>query len=470
MNPTCDPKLRSFVPVAPDSHFPIQNLPLGVFRPSQQDEPRIGVAIGDWVLDLLALAKHRLLDGMPLAGDFFLGQHNLNAFLGQGPSVWRPVRTRISQLLRHDESSLRDNVRLRDHALVRLESVEMLLPVQVGDYSDFYSSREHASNVGTMMRGPQNALMPNWLHVPIAYHGRASSIVVSGTDVRRPCGQTTTEEREKGRKGEGEKGRKGEGDTGRTPAENNDKLGSPSPLLPLSPSPPLPTFGPSKSLDFELELGFLVGPGNRLGTPIPIVAAAEHLFGVTLVNDWSARDVQRWEYQPLGPFLSKSFATSMAPWVVPLEALEPFRGQGPVQDPAPLPYLRSEGSWNFDIRLEVLLQTARMDRPERISVSNAKYLYWNCCQQLAHQTSNGCNLQPGDLLATGTISGPTLDSYGSLLELAWKGTKPLQLATGETRSFLQDGDRLTLTGWCEGAGYRVGLGEVTAKILPASVQ
>ena len=278
-------------------------------------------------------------------------------------------------------------------------------------------------NVGSMFRGPQNALMPNWLHLPIAYHGRASSIVVSGTDIRRPSGQTMADDAA------------------------------------------APTFGPTKSLDFELELGFLVGAGNKLGEPIPIAKADQHLAGVTLVNDWSARDVQRWEYQPLGPFLAKNFATSMSPWVVSLDALEPFRVPGPMQDPPPLPNLRSEGNGNFDIHLEVRLQTAQMDRPQRISVTNAKYLYWNTRQQLAHHTSNGCNLRPGDLLATGTISGPTADSCGSLLELAWKGTRPIELPTGEKRSFLQDGDRLTLTGWCQGDGYRVGLGEVVGKIV-----
>jgi fumarylacetoacetase len=297
--------------------------------------------------------------------------------------------------------------------------------VEIGDYTDFYSSRQHATNVGIMLRGPDNALMPNWLHLPVAYHGRASSVVVSGTDVRRPCGQTKADDA------------------------------------------PAPTFGPSRSLDFELEMGFFTGPGNPLGEPLPIASVPQHIFGMVLVNDWSARDLQKWEYQPLGPFLAKNFATSISPWIVPLEALEPFRCPGPVQAPAPLPYLRSPGDWGLDIQLEVWLQSAKMEQPQRLCLSNAKHLYWNICQQLAHHAVNGCNLRPGDLLASGTISGPTPDSYGSLLELAWKGTKPIALANGETRVFLQDGDRLTMTGWCQGQGYRIGFGEVVGTVLPA---
>ncbi len=309
--------------------------------------------------------------------------------------------------------------------LVPQSAVEMVLPVDIGDYSDFYSSREHSTNVGTMLRGAQNALQPNWLHLPVAYHGRASSIVLSGTDLRRPRGQTKADDAA------------------------------------------APTFGPSRNLDFELEMGFFVGPGNELGYPIPIAEASDHIFGLVLVNDWSARDIQKWEYVPLGPFLSKNFGTSISPWVVTLDALQPFRIAGPVQDPAPLAYLQTNGLQAFDIQLEVHLQTTKMAQPQRISASNAKHLYWNIAQQLAHHTINGCNLRPGDLLASGTISGPTPDSYGSMLELAWKGTKPLSLPGGETRTFLQDGDRVTMTGWCQGNGYRVGFGEVTGSILPS---
>jgi fumarylacetoacetase len=350
----------------------------------------------------------------------------LNAFMALGRPAWREARAVISRLLRHDEPTLRDNPALCDRALVPASDVAMLLPAAVGDYTDFYSSREHATNVGIMLRGPDAALQPNWLHLPVAYHGRASSVVVSGTDLHRPKGQTKAD------------------------------------------TASAPSFGPSRALDFELEVGFFVGPGNDLGRPIPIDRAAEHVFGLVLVNDWSARDIQKWEYVPLGPFLAKNFGTTVSPWVVPLDALEPFRTAGPPQDPEPLPYLRTVGDWAFDVRLEVHLQTATMDRPHRVCVSNMKYLYWNVCQQLAHHTVNGCNLRPGDLLATGTVSGPTPDSYGSLLELAWKGTRPISLPTGETRVFLQDGDRVTLTGWCQGDGYRIGFGEATGRILPAT--
>jgi fumarylacetoacetase len=424
MNPTNDPALRSFIPVAADSPFPIQNLPYGVFsRPGEA--PRVGVAIGDLVLDLQVLAEADLLHGPALGTGQCFAQPSLNRFLALGPRAWHEARVRLSELLRHHVATLRDNGPLRDRALLPQAQVTLHVPAEVGDYTDFYSSREHSTNVGIMMRGPDNALMPNWLHLPVAYHGRASSLVISGTPVRRPCGQTKP--------------------------DNVDQ----------------PIYGPSRALDFELEMGFFIGPGNELGRPIPIRQAADHIFGMVLVNDWSARDIQRWEYQPLGPFLSKSFATSVSPWVVTMEALEPFRCPGLAQDPPPLPYLRSEGPWAYDIRLEIWLRSARMDHPARLALSNSKYLYWNVCQQLAHHTVNGCNLRPGDLLATGTISGPTPDSYGSLLELAWKGTKPIALPGGETRVFLQDGDQVVLTGWCEGPGYRIGFGEVAGTILPA---
>jgi fumarylacetoacetase len=425
VDPTTDPALRSWVHVATESHFPIQNLPYGVFRPRPGESPRVGVAIGAHVLDLAVLEAAGLFDAPALRGRAVFGQPTFNDFLALGRRAWREARATVSRLLHQDEPALRDNADLRASALIPMANVEMLLPATIGDYTDFYSSREHATNVGTMMRGPDNALQPNWLHLPVAYHGRASSIVVSGTDVRRPRGQT-----------------KGDKDAA-------------------------PTFGPSRSLDFELEMGFFVGPGNPLGQPIPIEQAPEHIFGMVLVNDWSARDIQRWEYVPLGPFLAKNFATTISPWVVTLDALEPFRTAGPKQEPAPLPYLRSPGDWAFDIHVEILLQSATMDRPHVISRSSAKYLYWNVCQQLAHHAVNGCNLRPGDLLASGTISGPAPDSYGSMLELAWKGTKPIALPNGEKRVFLQDGDRVTLTGWCQGEGYRVGFGEAAGRVLPA---
>jgi fumarylacetoacetase len=423
MNPTNDPSLRSFVPVGPESHFPIQNLPYGVFRRKSGGAPAVGVAIGDLVLDLAEVDVAGLFRGAAVHGKGLFNRDSLNAFMASGSETWSETRAAISRLLRADTPTIRDDSKLREKALLPQSDVEMLLPAVIGDYTDFYSSREHATNVGTMLRGADNALQPNWLHLPVAYHGRASSVVVSGTDLRRPLGQTKPTDA------------------------------------------PTPVFGPSKSVDFELEMGVFVGPGNELGRPIPIARAAEHLFGMVLVNDWSARDIQAWEYVPLGPFLAKNFGTSISPWVVPLEALAPFRIAGAVQDPEPLSYLRPTGDWTYDIQLEVLLQTAKMDRPHCISRSNSKFLYWNICQQLAHHTINGCNLKPGDLLASGTISGPTPDSYGSMLELAWRGTKPIALPNGESRSFLLDGDRITMTGWCQGDGYRIGFGDVTGRVI-----
>lgn len=418
MNPTNDPALRSFVPVAAESHFPIQNLPYGVFR-TLGGSPRVGVAIGEMVLDLSVLQDARVLQ------DHLFRGPSLNAFLAAGKGTWTRTRATISTLLQAKVPTLRDNVKLRDAALIPMNTVQMQLPVEIGDYTDFYSSREHATNVGTMIRGAENALQPNWLHLPVGYHGRASSIVISGTDIHRPMGQMK-------------------------PADAA-----------------LPIYGPSKSMDFELELGAFVGPGNALGHAIPIASAMDHLFGVVLVNDWSARDIQTWEYVPLGPFLAKSFGTSISPWVVSMEALEPFQVASPTQDPEPLAYLRSTGNGSYDIQLEVSIQGATMDRPHVVCQSNAKHLYWNFAQQLAHHTVGGCNLRPGDLLATGTISGPTPNSFGSMLELAWRGSKPIQLPNGQTRSFLQDGDRVTMSGWCQGDGYRIGLGEVTGRLLPA---
>jgi fumarylacetoacetase len=423
MNPTTDPSLRSFISVVADSHFPIQNLPYGVFRPRSGGPAHVATAIGDQILDLTALEDAGLLK-LPQRR---FRQPTLNSFLAEGPAAWRQTRAAISKLLRHDEPTLRDNSALRERAFIAQRDVEMLLPITIGDYTDFYSSREHATNVGTMFRGADKALMPNWLHLPVAYHGRSSSIVVSGTDIRRPHGQMS--------------------------ASDNDP----------------PTFGPSKALDFELEMACIIGPGNKLGESIPVDRARDHVFGMVLFNDWSARDIQRWEYVPLGPFLGKNFGSSISPWIVTMEALEPFRMPGPVQDPQPLPYLRSSGDLAYDINLEVSLQGERMERPHGICHSNFKHLYWNIAQQVAHHTVNGCNLRPGDLLASGTISGPTPDSYGSMLELAWKGTRPIPFPNGETRSYLQDGDRVTMTGWCQGNGYRVGLGEVTGRVVPAVV-
>ena len=428
MNPTNDPTLRSFIPVSADSHFPIQNLPYGVFRREVGDEPHVGVAIGDSILDLTLLEGQGTFASCDLSGHGIFQDGNLNPFLALSPTAWSEVRALISRLLRSDEPTLRDDAVLRERALVPQAEVEMLLPAEIGDYTDFYSSREHATNVGTMLRGADHALMPNWLHLPVAYHGRASSIVVSGTPVRRPCGQSKPEKSD------------------------------------------VPVFGPSRSLDFELEVAAFVGPGNELGRPIPIAQAHDHLFGLVLLNDWSARDIQAWEYVPLGPFLAKNFATSISPWVVPLAALEPFRTAGPIQQPAPLSYLQLPGDTTYDIRLEVSLRGERMESEYVVCRTNYRYLYWSLAQQLAHHTVNGCNLRPGDLLASGTVSGPTAHSRGSLLELTWRGTEPLILPGGEQRTFLRDGDTVTMTAWCQGEGYRVGFGRVTGTVQPADAE
>ena len=412
--------LKSFIPVTPESHFPIQNLPYGIFSTFTEEYPRVGVAIGEYVVDLAVLEQSGLLKTTNI-----FNQPSLNHFMSLGRTAWNETRVTLQHLLAAETPTLRDNPTLRQHAFHPMAEVIMHLPADIGDYTDFYSSKEHATNVGMMLRSKENPLLPNWVHLPVAYHGRASSVVISGTDIHRPNGQTI--------------------------AEGADS----------------PSFGPSRNMDFELEMGFFIGPGNQLGTPIPITQAEEHIFGLVLVNDWSARDIQKWEYQPLGPFLSKNLATSISPWVVTLEALEPFRCASPAQDPTPLPYLQSPSPASYDIQLEVLLQTEQMKTPASIAHSNFRYLYWNMCQQLAHHTVNGCNMRPGDLLGSGTISGPTPNSYGSLMELTWRGSQPISLPSGEVRRFLEDGDQLTLTGWCQGESYRVGFGEVTGKLLPA---
>jgi fumarylacetoacetase len=424
---TIDPRLTSFIPVAADSHFPIQNLPYGVFRSAAGRDARVGVAIGHFVLDLSVLESRGLIDLPAAEGRRFFNRGSLNAFMSLGSAARQDVRESISHLLRDDVTTLRDDGELRRQALLPMDEVEMLLPVEIGDYTDFYSSRQHATNVGAMLRGPDNALNPNWLHMPVAYHGRASSIVVSGTGIRRPAGQ-------------------------RLP----DGAGA-------------PVFGSSRAVDFELEVGFFIGRPSRLGHPISVRDAWDHVFGLVLVNDWSARDLQKWEYQPLGPFLSKNFATSISPWVVTLEALQPFRTTGPHQDPTPLPYLQINENTTFDIHLEASLATQGRLPPQRICATNLRNVYWNMAQQVAHHTINGCNLRSGDLLATGTISGPTPDSLGCLLELTSGGRQPLTLPSGASRQFLEDHDCVTISGWCQGNGYRVGFGEVTGEIVPAHI-
>src|SRR6266446_3608308 len=415
--------LKSFIDVPRESPFPIQNLPFGVFKP-RDSAARVGVAIGERIVDLSVLEEKGHFD---FAQDrqLFL-QDSLNAFLALGRPAWRKTREVLQHLLSTDTPILRDDAALRERVFHQQRDVTMQLPARIGDYTDFYSSYHHAHNVGTMLRGPENALMPNWKWLPVAYHGRASSIVISGTDVRRPKGQIKP------------------------------------------PDASAPQFGPTKSLDYELEIAFLIGPANWLGQPVPIDRAVDHIFGFVLMNDWSARDVQAWEYQPLGPFLAKNFCTSMSPWVVTVEALEPFRRPLPAQDPEPLSYLRAKSDFTFDIQLEAKLKTASMEAPHFLTRTNFQNLYWSVSQQLAHHTVNGCNLQPGDLLASGTISGPTEESRGCMLELTWRGANPLKLPNGETRKWLEDGDQLTITGWCEGDGYRVGFDEVSGRVLPAA--
>lgn len=427
MHPTNDPTLSSFVEVTPESHFPIQNLPYGVCRPVDGGEIFICTAIGEYVVDLAELEQAGVFDGPRLDGKRVFSERTLNKFMAMGRAAWLEARTTISNLLSADEPTLRDNESLKEQVLIPRHEVEMLLPVSIGDYTDFYSSEQHARNIGSMFRDPENALKPNWKHLPVGYHGRASSVVISGTDLHRPRGQVLS----------------GDGET--------------------------PEFSESRLLDFELEVGFLTGQGNSLGSPVPVKEAADHIFGLMLVNDWSARDIQKWEYEPLGPFLAKNWATSVSPWVVTLDALEPFKTEGPEQSPEPMPYLKTEEGW-YDINLEVYLQGEEMSDAHRICKSNYRNLYWSMNQQLAHHTITGCNVQPGDLYASGTISGETEDSYGSMLELSWKGEKPLSFPNGEERTFLQDGDTVRMTGYAEGEGYRVGFGEVTGKILPASTK
>jgi fumarylacetoacetase len=416
--------LESFVEVSADSHFPIQNLPFGVFQP-KQGKPRVGVAIGDLIVDLSVLEELGHFRLPEFQNQQVFSEESLNAFLALGRRAWRKAREIVQHLLSVETPTLRDDAKLRTRVFHAQKDVLMTLPARIGNYTDFYSSYHHAHNVGTMLRGPENALMPNWKSLPVAYHGRASSIVISGTDVRRPSGQTKP------------------------------------------PDASAPVFGPTKSFDYELEMAFLIGPGNSLGEPVPIDRATDHIFGLVLMNDWSARDIQAWEYQPLGPFLAKNFCTSISPWVVTLEALDPFRKPLQTQDPEPLPYLRTKDDFTFDICLEAALQSSAMDAPHIITRTNFQNLYWSIAQQLAHHTINGCNLQPGDLLASGTISGPTEESRGCMLELTWRGANPLKLPNGETRKWLEDGDKLVITGWCQGDGYRVGFGDVNGRILPA---
>jgi len=417
-----DPTLTSWIEIPKGSDFPIQNLPFGIFKTTYLSAVA-GVAIGNYVLDLVYLHEHGFFDGLGLPSGIF-NQKYLNDFVALGKKKTREVRERISELLRHDNDELKSNIGARELALIPMAEVQMLLPVRIPNYTDFYSSEEHATNVGSMFRDPKNALLPNWKHLPVGYHGRASSIVVSGTPIHRPKGQIK-------------------------PADSD-----------------LPVFGPSQKLDFELEMAFITSKDTKLGTSISTSEAEDCIFGFVLFNDWSARDIQQWEYVPLGPFLGKNFGSTISPWIVTMDALEPFRVNGPVQSPNVLPYLTSKGEKNFDVTLEVLIQPEKSE-PTSVCRSNFKYLYWNVNQQLAHHTVNGCNIQVGDLYASGTISGPSPGSFGSMLELSWNGQRPLQLADGSQRKFIEDGDAVILRGHAEKNNVRIGFGECKGKILPA---
>lgn len=417
-----NPYRQTWLPVPAHSDFPLQNLPFGAFITELQPVPHLATRIGDTVVDLAVLAQNGYFDDLPLLSEY-LQQTTLNALLRSNKQVWRWLRDRLSDLLSTESDELRLNATVCKQALLSILDVRMQMPVHIGDYTDFYSSKEHATNVGIMFRGVDNALMPNWLHLPVAYHGRSSSITISGTSVRRPKGQTNPTDA------------------------------------------PLPSFGASKMLDFELEVGFITGQGKPLGESISTIEAEDYIFGLVLFNDWSARDIQKWEYQPLGPFLAKNFASSISPWIVTLDALAPFRTAAPTQHPDVLPYLQYHGDKGIDLNLEVWLQPAEGEAVA-ICRSNHKYLYWTIVQQLAHHTINGCNINAGDMLASGTISGATPDSFGSMLELTWRGTKPIILPDGSERKFIQDGDTVILRGFAERNGVRIGLGEVSNTILP----
>lgn len=420
-----NPKRKSWLNVPKDSDFPIQNIPFGVFI-TKDDVITIGTRIGDYAIDLGALQQLNYFEGIELTDDMFM-QDTLNDFISDGKKTWRLVRNRIAEIFDEHNAKLRDNEAHKTIVIFTINDVEMQLPVLIGDYTDFYSSKEHATNVGTMFRDPNNALLPNWLHIPVGYHGRSSTIIPSGIPVRRPMGQTLPN-------------------------------GADSPI-----------FGPSQAIDFELEMGFITTDANIMGESIPVDEAEDYIFGMVLLNDWSARDIQKWEYVPLGPFLAKNFATSISPWIVTMDALEPFRTNNPKQDPSPLPYLQQKGKHAFDIHLEVAIE------PENaaatiVSNSNFKYMYWSMSQQLTHHTSNGCRVNSGDMMGSGTISGPTPNSFGSMLELTWNGKNPMVMQDGSERKFINDNDTVIMKGFCENDEIRIGFGEVSSKLLPPFVK
>lgn len=418
---TNNPNRKTWLDIPVNSDFPIQNIPFGVFL-TRDDIITIGTRIGDFAIDLGALHQLGYFEGIPLTDDIFL-QDTLNDFIDDGRKTWRLVRNRISEIFEESNDALRDNQDHRDIVIFAMDEIEMQLPVQIGDYTDFYSSKEHATNVGSIFRDKENALSPNWMHLPIAYHGRSSSIIPSGIPVHRPQGQK----------------------------------------LPNGASKPI--FGPSRSVDFELEMAFITTSANELGQPIPIEEAEDYIFGLVLFNDWSARDIQRWEYQPLGPFLAKNFASSVSCWIVTLDALEPFKTQGPKPEQELMPYLNYKGKKNYDINLEVAIQPEGK-KETVVTRSNFKHIYWNMSQQLAHHTISGCPVNSGDMMGSGTISGPTPDAYGSMLELSWKGSKPVQLDEGGDRKFIEDNDTVIMRGHSEKDGVRIGFGEISTKLLP----
>lgn len=402
-----------------NSDFSIHNLPFGVFS-TPRSRPRVGVAIGGQIIDMAAVAARGKLHELGIGPEVF-EQSSVNAFMRLGRPLWQQVRQKLQAWIREADSPLHQ---LREECLLPQSEARMHLPVAIGDYTDFYASEEHATNVGTMFRGKENALMPNWKHMPIAYHGRASSIVISGTDIHRPKGQ----------------------------------------LMPANAKQPV--FSASQKLDFELEMAMVIGKESALAKPVSIAEAEDYIFGFLLFNDWSARDIQKWEYVPLGPFLGKNFASSVSPWIVPLQAMKNFQTDGPEQKPEPLAYLQQPNPRNFDLNLEVSLQPEN-EAAQTISRSNFKYLYWSAQQQIAHHTISGCNLRVGDLMASGTISGPGPDSYGSMLELSWNGEKPIRLNSGINRTFVEDKDTVCMRAYAEKKGARLGFGEVSNKILPA---
>ena len=424
-NSTNNPNRKSWLNVPENSDFPIQNIPFGVFL-TKDDVITIGTRIGDYAIDLGALQQLNYFEGIDLTDDMFM-QDTLNDFISDGKKTWRLVRNRIGDIFDSNNPKLRDNPEHREIVIFTMDEVEMQLPVLIGDYTDFYSSKEHATNVGKMFRDPANALLPNWLHIPVGYHGRSSTIIPSGIPVHRPMGQTLPN-----------------GETS-------------------------PVFGPSRLVDFELETAFITTDANIMGENIPVTEAEDYIFGMVLLNDWSARDIQKWEYVPLGPFLAKNFASSISPWIVTMDALEPFRCKGPVQEPTPLPYLQQKGKHAFDINLEVYIEPENAE-PTLVSKSNFKYMYWSMSQQLAHHTSNGWRLNSGDMMGSGTISGPTPDSFGSMLELTWGGKNPLTMSDGTERKFINDNDTVTIKGHCQNSSVRIGFGEVSTKLLPPFVR